>query len=51
MLAQLLPDDYKLETSEQPMFISPDEEVRIQQGADVRLRVVGVRSEHNELVR
>ena len=46
----LIPDDFDFDQSDEPAFVSADEEVRIQQGTEVRLRIVGTRTDANEIV-
>ena len=46
----LIPDDFEYNQVEEPAFVSADEEVRIQQGTEVRLRVVGTRTDASEIV-
>ena len=46
----LIPDDFEYNQVDEPAFVSADEEVRIQQGTEVRLRVVGTRTDASEIV-
>ena len=46
----LIPDDFDFDEADTPAFVSADEEVRIQQGTEVRLRIVGTRTDANEIV-
>ena len=46
----LIPDDFEYSQVDEPAFVSADEEVRIQQGTEVRLRVVGTRTDASEIV-
>eukprot|EP01024_Parvocaulis_polyphysoides_P004786 TRINITY_DN11190_c0_g2_i3.p2 TRINITY_DN11190_c0_g2~~TRINITY_DN11190_c0_g2_i3.p2 ORF type:complete len:176 (+),score=8.17 TRINITY_DN11190_c0_g2_i3:58-585(+) len=45
----LIPDDFNYQSTDIPMFLSGDEEVRIQQGSEVRLRIIGVKAESHEM--
>lgn len=49
--AHLIPDDFDFDQTDEPAFVSSDEEVRIQQGTEVRLRIVGVKTDATEIVR
>ena len=51
MSNHLIPEDFKFSASEEPAFVSTDEAVRVQAGAEVRLRIVGARMDATEIVR
>ena len=46
----LIPEDFEYNQVDEPAFVSADEEVRIQQGTEVRLRIVGTRTDASEIV-
>lgn len=46
----LIPEDFEYSQVDEPAFVSADEEVRIQQGTEVRLRIVGTRTDASEIV-
>lgn len=48
--AHLIPEDFEYNQVDEPAFVSADEEVRIQQGTEVRMRIVGTRTDANEIV-
>jgi len=45
----LIPEDFEYNQLDEPAFISGDEEVRIQAGTEVRLRIVGTRTDASEI--
>eukprot|EP01025_Chloroclados_australasicus_P035121 TRINITY_DN35860_c1_g1_i2.p1 TRINITY_DN35860_c1_g1~~TRINITY_DN35860_c1_g1_i2.p1 ORF type:complete len:168 (-),score=8.72 TRINITY_DN35860_c1_g1_i2:340-843(-) len=45
----LIPEDFGFQSTDTPMFLSGDEEVRIQQGSEVRLRIIGIKAESHEM--
>lgn len=47
----LIPQDFAFASTDEPCFVSGDEAVRIIQGAEVRLRIVGTRVDATEIVR
>jgi DNA-directed RNA polymerase subunit E'/Rpb7 len=47
----LIPEDFEYSQLDDPAFVSGDEEVRIQAGTEVRLRIVGTRTDASEIVR
>ena len=47
----LIPEDFAFAATDEPCFVSADEAVRIIQGAEVRLRIVGTRVDATEIVR
>ena len=46
----LIPEDFEFTSADEPSFISGDQAVRIQKGAEVRLRIVGSRVDATEIV-
>lgn len=50
MSSHLIPEDFDYNQVDEPAFVSADEEVRIQQGTEVRLRIVGTRTDASEIV-
>ena len=46
----LIPQDFAFASTDEPCFVSGDEAVRIIQGAEVRLRIVGTRVDATEIV-
>lgn len=46
----LIPEDFEYNQVDEPAFVSADEEVRIQQGTEVRLRIMGTRTDASEIV-
>lgn len=47
----LIPEDFAFSAAGEPAFVSADEAVRVQAGAEVRLRIVGARMDASEIVR
>ena len=47
----LVPEDFSYDGANEPAFVSSDEAVRVQAGAEVRLRIVGTRVDADEIVR
>ena len=47
----LIPEDFSYDSANEPAFVSSDEAVRVQAGAEVRLRIVGTRVDADEIVR
>ena len=47
----LIPEDFSFDSANEPAFVSSDEAVRVQAGAEVRLRIVGTRVDADEIVR
>lgn len=47
--SHLIPDDFDYSALDDPCFISEDEEIRIVAGAEVRLRIVGVKVDPTEI--
>ncbi len=47
---QLIPEDYEYDSSGDPVYVSSDQSSRIEEGAEVRIRVVGVRIDASEMV-
>lgn len=45
----LIPEDFEYSQLDDPAFVSGDEEVRIQAGTEVRLRIVGTRTDASEI--
>lgn len=45
----LIPDDYDYSTAGDAAYVSSDESVRIQEGTEVRLRIVGTRIDATEI--
>ena len=46
----LIPEDFSFDSANEPAFVSSDEAVRVQAGAEVRLRIVGTRVDADEIV-
>lgn len=46
----LIPEDFTFDSANEPAFVSSDEAVRVQAGAEVRLRIVGTRVDADEIV-
>lgn len=46
----LIPEDFEFNATGEPAFVSTDEAVRVQAGAEVRLRIVGTRMDASEIV-
>lgn len=46
----LIPEDFTYDSTNDPAFVSSDEAVRVQAGAEVRLRIVGTRVDADEIV-
>lgn len=46
----LIPEDFEFEATGEPAFVSGDQAVRVQAGAEVRLRIVGTRMDASEIV-
>lgn len=46
----LIPEDFSYDSANEPAFVSSDEAVRVQAGAEVRLRIVGTRVDADEIV-
>ena len=46
----LIPEDFSYDSTNDPAFVSSDEAVRVQAGAEVRLRIVGTRVDADEIV-
>ena len=51
MSNHLIPDDFDFVSTDEPAFVSAVEEVRVQAGAEVRMRIVGTRMDATEIVR
>ena len=47
----LIPEEFKLDATDENSFVSSDEALRIQAGTEVRLRIVGTRFDTQEIVR
>jgi len=47
--SHLIPEDFEYSQLDEPAFVSGDEEVRIQAGTEVRLRIVGTRTDASEI--
>jgi hypothetical protein len=47
---QLIPDDYDFSSSDENCYVSRDAGVRIREGSEVRLRIIGMRTDSSELV-
>lgn len=45
----LIPEDFEFSALDDPCYVSSDEEVRIIAGAEVRLRIVGIRVDPTEI--
>lgn len=45
----LIPDDFEYSATGEPAFVSRDEAVRVQAGAEVRLRIVGAKMDASEI--
>ncbi|CAK0784327.1 hypothetical protein CVIRNUC_007531 [Coccomyxa viridis] len=45
----LIPEDFSFDSANEPAFVSSDEAVRVQAGAEVRLRIVGTRVDADEI--
>ncbi|BDA45053.1 DNA-directed RNA polymerase II subunit RPB7 [Coccomyxa sp. Obi] len=45
----LIPEDFEYSATGEPAFVSTDEAVRVQAGAEVRLRIVGARMDASEI--
>jgi DNA-directed RNA polymerase subunit E'/Rpb7 len=50
LLLQLLPEDFEFDSSADPAFVTRDQEQRIREGVEVRIRVVGVRVDADNIV-
>ena len=44
-----IPEEFKFQTSSGPMYVSEDDEVRLQKDCEVRLRIVGPRVDASEI--
>jgi hypothetical protein len=47
---QLIPEDFEYDSSGDPAFVSGDQSMRIREGMEVRVRIVGVRVDAAEIV-
>eukprot|EP00208_Stichococcus_sp_RCC1054_P001939 CAMPEP_0206142190 /NCGR_PEP_ID=MMETSP1473-20131121/15884_1 /ASSEMBLY_ACC=CAM_ASM_001109 /TAXON_ID=1461547 /ORGANISM="Stichococcus sp, Strain RCC1054" /LENGTH=152 /DNA_ID=CAMNT_0053537081 /DNA_START=670 /DNA_END=1128 /DNA_ORIENTATION=+ len=47
--SHLIPDDFDFTALDDPAYVSADEEIRIVAGAEVRLRIVGVKVDPTEI--
>ena len=47
---QLIPEDFEYSCEGDPCYVSQDEMQKITEGADVRLRIVGTKMDHSEIV-
>lgn len=45
----LIPDDYTFDATTDPAFVSADQSFRMQEGAEVRVRVVGIKVDANDM--
>jgi len=48
--SQLIPEEYDYDSTQDPAFVSRDQSMRIREGVDVRLRIVGLRVDAAEIV-
>lgn len=45
----LIPDDFEYTAGDEPSYVSTDESLRIQTGAEMRVRIVGTRVDAQEI--
>lgn len=46
---QCIPEDMSFSAQDEPCFVSADGQVKVSRDCDVRLRVVGIRNDANEI--
>ena len=46
----LIPEDFEFNATEDSQFVTTDESTRIRQGTEVRVRIVGTRTDATEIV-
>lgn len=47
--SHLIPDDFEYNQVDEPAFVSGDEEIRVQLGTEIRLRIVGIRRDASDI--